>query len=184
MYHKIGFFIIFIIIYSLRSQGEILRFKEVSDRFFRGSQPETEADYQMLKENNIDTIINLRWDKSVAQSKLKAESHHLRFINIPIRGDSNPTEEQVNSVLSEINKESNGKVYLHCTYGKDRTGLIAALYRVNNQGWSPEAAKNEWIEMGFAYKALHGLRSYFFEHVRSDQQSLSCLNIFNPVRIH
>ena len=39
-------------------------------------------------------------------------------------------------------------VYIHCEHGADRTGLLAALYRVKVQGWAPEDAKTEWEAHG------------------------------------
>ncbi len=166
---------------SFAAQAEIVRFLQVSDKFFRGSQPESNEDYAKLKENGIKTIINLRWDKSVEKSKKQAELLGFNFINVPLRGDERPAEDNVEKVLKEINKKENGKVYLHCTYGKDRTGLIAAMYRVNEQSWSPESAQKEWIEMGFSYKVLHGLRSFFTDYVKntkSESFNLTCPNLF------
>lgn len=156
---------LFIILYvSVASQADIVRFLKVSDKLYRGSQPESDEDYAKLKENGIKTIINLRWDKSVEKSKQSAESLGFNFINVPMRGDGKPTVEDVQKVLNAINNKSTGEVYIHCTFGKDRTGLIAALYRVNEQGWAPEEARKEWIKMGFSVRVLHGLRSYFEEH--------------------
>jgi protein tyrosine/serine phosphatase len=45
--------------------------------------------------------------------------------------------------------EANGAVLMHCKHGSDRTGLMAAMYRVVVQGWSKEEALNEMTLGGF-----------------------------------
>jgi hypothetical protein len=45
--------------------------------------------------------------------------------------------------------EANGPVLMHCKHGSDRTGLMAAMYRVVVQGWSKEDALSEMTEGGF-----------------------------------
>ncbi|MEK6773122.1 MAG: tyrosine-protein phosphatase [Bdellovibrionota bacterium] len=172
MNFKAAFFLT-AILFSFTAQAEIVRFVDVSEKLYRGSQPDSEADYAKLKEKGIETIINLRWDKSVAKSKEAAEALGFKFYNVPIRGDARPTEEDIQKVFKEINSEPNGKVYVHCTYGKDRTGLVGALYRVNQQGWSVEDAKKEWIKLGFAHKVLHGLSSFFNDHAEGNSAKLS-----------
>jgi len=149
--------------FGLSAQAEIVRFLKVSDTFYRGSQPTTSEDYEMLKKKGVKTIINLRWDESVAKSKTDARAKGFNFINVPLRGDEKPAQNDIEKILKELTLRSNEPVFLHCTHGKDRTGLIAALYRVNEQGWSVEKAYKEWVDMGFAHRALHGLRSFFKE---------------------
>src|SRR5665811_316982 len=39
--------------------------------------------------------------------------------------------------------------YIHCHYGKDRTGLAVALYRCKHDGWSAEKALKEAHSLGF-----------------------------------
>ncbi len=158
---------LFVFFSYFESQADIVRFLQVSDKLFRGSQPKTEEDYKLLKENKVETIINLRWDKSVAKSKAQAEALGFRFINVPLRADTRPSDKDIENVLAQINKEANGRVYLHCAHGKDRTGLIGAIYRVSEQNWSVEEAKKEWIKMGFAHKILHDLRKYYTDYTEA-----------------
>ncbi|MGZ3721881.1 MAG: phosphatase domain-containing putative toxin [Bdellovibrionales bacterium] len=39
-------------------------------------------------------------------------------------------------------------LYIHCEHGKDRTGLIVALYRIRYEGWSTDLAYKEWQDLG------------------------------------
>lgn len=149
------------------AQAEIQRFIEIEKgAIYRGSQPEDAQDYRKLKALGIKTIINLRWDKSVAQSKLDARTHHLNFKNFPIKATEYPNADQINEIFEILENPRNHPVYIHCAYGKDRTGLIAALYRVHYQGWKPVQARKEWIEMGFAVRFLRNLDQFFADSVK------------------
>ena len=50
--------------------------------------------------------------------------------------------------------EKDGPVLLHCWHGADRTGLIAAMYRILYQGWSKEQALDELENGGYGYHAM------------------------------
>ena len=70
----------------------------------------------------------------------------------------------VDRALAAMNDSRNYPIYVHCTKGRDRTGMIIALWRVQN-GWSPEKAHAEWVASG--HRGLtgfltHTLDSYFF----------------------
>ena len=45
--------------------------------------------------------------------------------------------------------EADGGVLMHCKHGSDRTGLMAAMYRIVVQGWSKEDALSEMTQGGF-----------------------------------
>ena len=45
-------------------------------------------------------------------------------------------------------KAADRPIYVHCEHGKDRTGLVIALYRVRYDGWTPERAAAEMAAMG------------------------------------
>jgi protein tyrosine/serine phosphatase len=40
-------------------------------------------------------------------------------------------------------------VLIHCKHGLDRTGLVAAMYRIVAQGWSKQAALDEMEHGGY-----------------------------------
>jgi protein tyrosine/serine phosphatase len=43
----------------------------------------------------------------------------------------------------------NQPIYVHCALGRDRTGIVAAIYRIEKQGWSFDEAEQEMRDFGF-----------------------------------
>lgn len=95
-------------------------------------------------------------------------------------------------ILKEVKENSNRSVYLHCTVGEDRTGYVAGLWRILDQGWGrSEAFKYEMCENGFAkgnpkkpskvYRAIRGELTplYFFmaSLIKKGKLSLDNLDI-------
>ena len=72
----------------------------------------------------------------------KAISHGILYTNVPFRGLSRPTDEQVKQVLSLI-ETLPGPVFIHCQHGCDRTGTIIACYRIKRDRWTLEKAMSE-----------------------------------------
>ena len=180
-------FTLLISFFGTNTQAEIKRLLQVDEGVFRGSQPMTEEDYQALEKMKIKTIINLRWDESVTESKVMADKYNFKFFNFPIVAKETPKTETLKSIFSILLDAKNQPVFLHCQHGKDRTGLIFALYRVKVQGWDPERAYEEWVKMGFAEKVLKELKSYFRKEtanksIEFDESSGFFENLFSPER--
>jgi len=70
-------------------------------------------------------------------------------VNIPVSGWAPPNNEQVAQFLSLFRNVSNEKIFLHCQFGEDRTGIFVATYRMAYDGWSAQQAMNEMYFFGF-----------------------------------
>lgn len=71
--------------------------------------------------------------------------------------------------------QSKGPVLMHCKHGSDRTGLIAAMYRVVVQGWSKEDALEEMTEGGFgdSHHFKDGIRYMMHADIDKLRQALA-----------
>ncbi|MEW6056654.1 MAG: tyrosine-protein phosphatase [Bdellovibrionota bacterium] len=145
--------------------AEISRFIRVDQGVYRGSQPEDGDDYVRLKKTGVRTIINLRDEKSAKKERKVAYALGMKFFNIPLSGFYAPSDEDVEKILSLMAKPELQPVFIHCRYGKDRTGLLVGLYRIRYQGWQPELAYKEALELDFNRK-LFGLNYYFRKQIK------------------
>jgi protein tyrosine/serine phosphatase len=145
------------------AKADLQRFLEVAPGVYRGDQPDELSDYQALRSYGVRTIVNLRKDRSVDKEREVAGSLGIDVVNVPMSGASYPSDASVERALSVVTDSHAQPVYVHCQFGKDRTGLIMALYRVRYQGWPRKQAYREWVDMGFS-QVLVNLSSYFYLH--------------------
>lgn len=110
-------------------------------------------DVAVLQQNNIKTIINLRFfDRDEDQEDLTALK--LNLVNQPLTA-WHVTPKQIAQVLYQIEQsQQQGPVLVHCRHGADRTGLIIGMYRIIYQGWAPEAAKQEMMQGPYGFHTI------------------------------
>jgi hypothetical protein len=76
-----------------------------------------------------------------------------------------PSEKHVTHILKFLHDPCYQPIYFHCDIGRDRTSLIATLYRMYFGGL---AAEDAWQEMkDYGYKdswTLLGLKKYLDKH--------------------
>jgi len=136
--------------------GEKLRLPDlpnggrVNDVLYRGAQPHT-AGIQELKKLGITTIVDLRGENPELRDseKLQAESLGIRFVSIPVSGWAPPSNDQVAQFLALFRNNPKEKVFVHCRFGDDRTGVFVATYRMAYEGWPATQAMNEMYFFGF-----------------------------------
>jgi protein tyrosine/serine phosphatase len=123
---------------------------KVSDQLFRGAQP-TLSSLPQLQTLGVTTIVDLRRESPQTREKERhrAESLGLRFVHIPVGGFSNPTSAQLAQFFSLFRETPPQKIFVHCEYGEDRTGVFIASYRIAFQQWTAEQALAEMYAFGF-----------------------------------
>src|SRR5713226_4064691 len=151
---------------------------KVSEMLFRGAQPSVQG-LAELKKLGVTTIVDLRGNSGpVAWERAPAESLGMRFVNIPVLGWSPPSDAQVAEFLKLFQGDSKQKIFVHCYYGEDRTGVMVAAYRIAQQNWSSDQAVAEMYSFGFHYHLYPAMRSY----VRAFPTRLSSESVFAPLR--
>jgi len=94
----------------------------------------------------IKSVINLR----AAHSETEAvEAASMRPIEIPISMLESPDIPTIEKIINAIENPENQPVYFHCALGEDRTGTVAAIYRMKVQGWPYDSAISEMQAFGF-----------------------------------
>ena len=131
----------------------------ISPTLYRSEQP-TALGMKNLEKLGIRTVINLRAfnddDDEVRGTSLRTE--RIKILTWRI-GDDHVVE-----VMRMLRKTENGPFLIHCQHGADRTGLMSAMYRILEQGWSPDDALRELVEGGYGY---HSMWKNIVNYVRS-----------------
>jgi len=123
---------------------------KVSDSLFRGAQPHLSHLYE-LKALGITTIVDLRSESRQTrdQERKLAESLGIHFVSIPVDGFSTPSSAQLAEFFALLRQTPTQKIFVHCEFGKDRTGTFIAAYRIAFDHWSPDQALSEMLAFGF-----------------------------------
>lgn len=128
----------------------IPNFAKVSKNLFRGGRLNQKG-IQVLKEIGVKTIINLDNIIPGKRSLQEGKSLGMEVYQIPLSPIllSNKDYKKMKDIINLL-KNTKHKIYIHCLRGKERTGLMVALHRIMNEGWTLEDAKEEMLEYGFS----------------------------------
>lgn len=125
------------------SYAELPRFHQVSERLYRGAQPR-DGGLSRLRELGINTVINLRGTSARTRAQeAEARALGLNYFNIALPNWGRPQDARVRRILEIIAAPENGRVFVHCRTGVDRTGMIVAMYRMTHDELSANDALAE-----------------------------------------
>ena len=121
----------------------------ITPTLYRSEQP-TSLGMKNLEKLGIRTVINLRYfnddEDEVEGTSLRTERTKILTWRI---GDKHVIE-----VMNMLKRTENGPFLIHCQHGADRTGLMTAMYRILEQGWTPDDALKELTDGGFGYHSM------------------------------
>ena len=98
----------------------------------------------------------------IARFRREAAAAGIDYVALPMTAhlwSKPPVEGQVRNFFHTALDPSRRPLFIHCTHGVDRTGTMAALYRIEAQGWQPPAAVEEMRVLGF-HGWFRALRRY------------------------
>jgi hypothetical protein len=149
----------------------IIHFAQIDEGIYKGSKPKNDADYRFLRSKHIRYIIDLKFFPVLYRlEKSKAKEYGITVIPATINASPiPPSEKHVRKILCLLSDKRLRPIYFHCSVGRDRTSLIATLYKVYFLGFPRDKA---WHEMRdeFGFKddwTLRGLRVYLQRHLES-----------------
>ena len=137
-----------------RSAVRIDNFGRINANYYRGAQPKGQ-DYADLAALGVKTVINLTSDDAEASEQAMVARAGMRYVQIPMTTHRAPTSEQIAQFLSIANDPASQPVYVHCVGGKHRTGVMTAIYRMTNEGWTSDRAFAEMKQFKFGADFLH-----------------------------
>jgi len=123
----------------------VANYAKVSEALHRGAKPTPEG-FALLKKMGIKTIVDLR---SLHTEGDMLQGTGLQYVRIYCRA-AHPENENVVKFLQVLRDPKNQPVFVHCQRGADRTGMMVAVYRIMEQGWSVEDAAKELGRFGFS----------------------------------
>lgn len=148
-------------IQTLNAQGvqepsinNIFRFGKVNKFLYRGGLP-TDSDLKALKDFGVKTIVSFRGlgdpnEKfQIAEEKSATEKLGMKFLNIQIPFDKPVPTTTIKNFFKAVNDKANQPLFVHCKGGRDRTGTMVALYRIQYEKFKPEQAIEEMKEYTF-----------------------------------
>jgi hypothetical protein len=138
----------------------VLNAASFSPTLYRGAQPTPEG-FAGLHKLGIDIVVDLRDEPSeIKFEKKSVESQGMRFVSVPWRGDALPTNDELITFFRLLHDNPDKKIFIHCEYGKDRTGVMAALYRIAVEHWSADQSIAEMKEFHYDRARLPHLARY------------------------
>jgi protein tyrosine/serine phosphatase len=150
------------------SEVTIKNFGQMDERFFRGAQPK-EKQYKELAAIGIKTIIDLR-DDPEEYEKREAEANGMRYVHLPMIAKQYPKAETVEQFLKLVDDPSTGKFFVHCAGGRQRTGVMGAVYRFNHYKWNFDQVYSEMKKYDFYTRFGHGDFKKFVEDYAENLQ--------------
>jgi protein tyrosine/serine phosphatase len=123
---------------------------KITDNLYRSQQPSENGIKTLKRRLGIKTIINLR---AFHSDKRKGRGQGLLTEELSVK-TWHIEDEDVVKVLSLLRKQGNGPFLIHCQHGADRTGLMSAMYRIVEQGWTKEDAVSEMVNGGYGFHAI------------------------------
>jgi hypothetical protein len=145
----------------------VSNFGEVTPHLFRGGQPKL-LGYKHLKEMGIDIVVDLRLSGDGNEEK-DVKKAGMKFVSLRWHCML-PRDEVFAKFLKLLRDNRDKKIFVHCRYGDDRTGMMIAAYRMADEGWTPEEARAEMMKFGFHRMVCPRLVSYeahFPEHLKN-----------------
>ncbi len=133
---------------------DIDNFGRINEKYYRGEQPEG-RDYTDLAALGIRTVIDLQADGENHDERQLVEAAGMTFVRIPMTTRVPPTDAQLAEFLGIVNDPTRQPVYVHCKGGKHRTGVMSAVYRMEQDGWTADRAFKEMKRYEFGWDFLH-----------------------------
>ncbi|MBI4423694.1 MAG: tyrosine-protein phosphatase [Elusimicrobia bacterium] len=154
--------------FGLNGLEALPNFGQVSAEVFRSGQPNREG-LREIRARGARSVLVLRAKVSPEESG-EISRLGMSLAHVPMTGIFSPSFESVDHALAALAAPARQPVLVHCRYGKDRTGVVVAAYRVAIQGRPVAEAAAEARRYRCCaplFKPLEGYLEAYLEHRRA-----------------
>jgi protein tyrosine phosphatase (PTP) superfamily phosphohydrolase (DUF442 family) len=147
----------------------VSNFGVVAPNLYRGGQPKGTG-YANLKKMGVDIVVDLRLSGKDTEKKNVTKTG-MEYVAIPWHCMF-PKDKHVAKFLEVLEENKGKRIFVHCRYGDDRTGMMIAAYRMAVEGWTPEEARKDMEKFGFHKLVCPRLGPYehdFPEHLKKSK---------------
>lgn len=138
-----------------------MKIVQIDTHIYRGSRPEGDSDlYGLHSHQCVRNIVSLEegWGAMFGRG-IEEEAMWLRYgtvlsgpttwLNRPLSSISAPSPEKIRSLVQQlVYLSNNGKVFFHCFSGVDRTGFLAAGFKILHHGIGLEEGWEDMVANG------------------------------------
>jgi protein tyrosine/serine phosphatase len=151
--------------------SKLKHFGEVDTGVYKGSRPTTDADFRFLQSLHVKYIVDvevpvLPWESYLERQKARKYGITV-LLGLMNASPISPSEKHVDHILAILHDDGHQPVYFHCKWGRDRTAIIAALYKMYFENMSEQEAMQYLRDEGYGFKfgwLRAGLTRYVRKH--------------------
>lgn len=129
---------------------QALNLHRITPNFYRSARL-ADTDLPQLRTLGVRTVVSLR---AFHSDEDLLDGSGIAATRVGMLTWSIDDDEVVAALHAIRQGLARGPVLLHCQHGADRTGLVSAMYRMVEQGWSREAAMDEMLNGEFGYHSM------------------------------
>jgi tyrosine-protein phosphatase SIW14 len=171
------------VVYFRFLYGHSKRLREIEpDRVYRSGQMTAEGFAAAVDRYHFRTIINVQddfpdpdihlsfWDNRTVKESELCKRLGVRYVALApdlVSRQRVPEARPavIDQFLSIMDDEANYPVLIHCHAGLHRTGVLSAIYRMEYQGWTTDAAFRELKAHGFGPWVCTASNDYVKQYV-------------------
>jgi len=115
---------------------------KVTEGIYRGPYLEI-----ITSQLGLKSILNLQTHGDTEELE-QCYRHGIALYDFDVFGMWVPNIDDMRLALLIMQDPKTHPLYVHCTHGRERTGLLCALYRIHIQQWELDIAHSEMVKLG------------------------------------
>lgn len=133
--------------------------------FYRSGQPRGPG-LQAIKLMGIRTVITLRSkrDSAALAEETFCRNNSIQWVRVPLGGTQADVSRAVSEIMAIVEAPRNRPVLVHCARGKERSGLVSAVFRIEQERWANAKALKEMYDLGLEPGSWPTFEGFIWEY--------------------